>query len=159
MDKVMQTIERCVYWIVVVLTGLLVVLVSVNVFARYVLSTGILWAEEVTRLVFVWMVFLGAFLALCQDGHLAITFVTDRLPARGALVVRIAVGLLTAIFLGVVAHYGALLVRQTLNFGRTTPILGISAAWGYLSVPVSCVLMLLKTLQRLLAGQQAGERQ
>lgn len=155
----MQTIERCAYWIVVILTGLLVALVSANVFARYVLSSGILWAEEMSRLAFVWVVFLGAFLALCQDGHLAITFVTDRLPARGAQLVRVAVGLLTALFLGVVAYYGTLLVQQTLNFGRTTPILGISAAWGYLSVPVTCVLMLLKTLQRLFTGQQTGERQ
>ncbi|BAS27921.1 TRAP transporter small permease [Limnochorda pilosa] len=159
MNTVMQKIEEMVQGIVAGLTGLLVAVVSANVFARYVLQSGMLWAEEVSRIAFVWVVFLGAFVALTRNGHLSITFVTDRLPARYVGLWRVGGSLLTAVFLGVMAYNGALLVQQTLGFGRTTPILGISAAWGYLSVPVSCLLMLLKIIQLLLTDQQTPGQQ
>src|SRR5512145_795147 len=64
------------------LTGALVLLVSANVFARYALAIGWLWAEEVSRLIFVWVVFLGAYVALRHKQHMAIDLVAARLPRR-----------------------------------------------------------------------------
>lgn len=152
-------IGTLVEWITVILTATLVVLVSTNVFARYVLEIGLLWAEELSRLTFVWTVFLGAYLALRRNSHLSITFVTDRLPLRARQLIIAAGTLLTLIFLGVLMWGGLRLVLQTLQFGRVTPILGISAAWGYLSVPLAALLMLLETLRRIISGELFLEEQ
>lgn len=128
------------------LTGVLVALVCANVFARYVLQVGWPWVEEVSRLLFVWVVFLGAFVALHRRQHMAIEFVTSRIDAalrhRVLLFSRVSV----ALFLVVMVGSGTSLVSTTHDLGRVTPILGISAAWGYLSVPVAGLLMLLDVL-------------
>ena len=148
-----------VEWLVILLTGALVLIVSANVFMRYVLEVGLLWAEEVSRLTFVWLVFLGAFTALRRRAHLALTFVYDRFSSRLQVIVKYAGALLVLLFLGVLVWHGMALVLQTLRFGRVTPILGISAAWGYLSVPVGAFLMFLEMVRQLLIGEGIPEQQ
>lgn len=135
-----------------VLMGLLVVMVVANVFARYVLEIGILWAEELSRLAFVWVVFLGSYVALCRKGHMAMEVGVQQLPVPAQRPVLIASRYLVLIFLAALVFAGAKLVTTTVGFGRQSPILGISAAWGYLSVPVSAALMFLEVLRELIAG-------
>lgn len=134
------------------MTGALVALVSANVFARYVLEIGILWTEEVSRLLFVWVVFLGSYVALRRKAHMAIDILVERLApaARDRLV--LASRLVVLLFLIVIAWAGGRLVLATVEFGRVTPILGISAAWAYLSVPTAAVLMAIETVAGIAAA-------
>ncbi|HEY0439469.1 MAG TPA: TRAP transporter small permease [Xanthobacteraceae bacterium] len=134
------------------LTGLLVVLVSANVFARYALGLGILWAEELSRLVFVWVVFLGSYVALCRKSHMAIEIVLQKVPGPAQRPLLQLSRVMVLIFLATVVYAGGQLVAQTVGFGRQSPILGISAAWGYLSVPVAALLMFLEVTRELVSG-------
>lgn len=131
------------------LTGALVLLVSANVFARYALQVGILWAEELSRLAFVWVVFLGAYVALCRKGHMALEIGVEKLAPSARRPVLILSRILVLVFLAVVVWSGAQLVGSTLTYGRHLPMLGISAGWGYLSVPVAAALMLLEVLRSI----------
>lgn len=133
-------------------TGALVALVSANVFARYVLEVGILWAEEASRLLFVWVVFLGSYVALRRKAHMAIDVLADRLAPASRDRLMLAARLAVLVFLAVIAWSGGRLVLATLEFGRVTPILGISAAWAYLSVPVAAALMAAETLSEIAAA-------
>jgi TRAP-type C4-dicarboxylate transport system permease small subunit len=126
---------------------MLVILVSANVFARYVLQIGILWAEELGRLAFVWVVFLGAYVALCRKGHMALEVGVQSLPPAAQRPVLVLSRVLVLIFLAVVVWSGARLVGATIGYGRTLPMLGISAAWGYLSVPLAAGLMFFEVLR------------
>ncbi|WP_324670054.1 TRAP transporter small permease [Geochorda subterranea] len=159
MTPVLRLLRCVVEWLVMGLTGMLVVTVSANVFARYLFLSGLVWAEELARIGFVWVVFLGAYVALTRGNHLAIRLVTDRVPARHRRAVRTVSGLLMLAFLGTVAWYGSVLVARTVAFGRVTPILGISAAWGYAAVPVSSALMFVHVLHLLLSGSETDQGQ
>jgi TRAP-type transport system small permease protein len=68
-----------------ILLGSLLVVISVliflNVGLRYLFNSGIVWAEELTRFLFVWLVFLGAIAALAENNHLGFTSVVKKLPA------------------------------------------------------------------------------
>lgn len=157
--KAFNLLDLAVEWITIVLTGVLVVIVSSNVFARYVLNTGILWAEELSRLIFVWVVFLGAHVAHTRGAHVSMTFITDRLPEKALNVVRVIGTLAVIVFLAVVAWSGYELVARTVRFGRTTPILGISAGWGYASVPISALLMVTHVIRNLVSGKMNAPSQ
>lgn len=141
-----RLILSAVSTVTAILAGLLVILVLANVTGRYLFGTGITWAEELSRLLFVWTVFLGAYVALCRKGHMAIVMVVDRMPAQLRRVVAVVGWILVLAFVCVIALAGFRLALATWGFGRTTPILRLSAAWGYLAVPVSAVLMILPTL-------------
>ena len=68
--------------IALLLAGM-VVLVFGNVVLRYAFNSGIPVSEELARWFFVWMVFLGAIVALHEHAHLGIDSLVKQLPAAG----------------------------------------------------------------------------
>jgi TRAP-type C4-dicarboxylate transport system permease small subunit len=57
--------------IVIILVGM-VSLVFLNAVLRYLFDSGITWSEEMARYLFVWLVFLGAIVALKERGHIIV---------------------------------------------------------------------------------------
>jgi TRAP-type transport system small permease protein len=116
---------------------------AARVVGRYVLGAGMPWSEELTRLLFVWLVLIGA----ARTRHMAI----DLLPSVSRP--RIAAGLkLFAAALGI--GLLALLVRQALvlveltAFDRFTA-LGVSVQYLYWAVVVGGSLWIALTLAGL----------
>jgi len=79
----MLVVEHLVEKLMALALGLIVLLVFSNVVGRYALGTSFAGAEELSRLLFVWLVFLGAVLTLRRRAHLGVELVQARLP-RGA---------------------------------------------------------------------------
>lgn len=61
----------------------MVVMVFGNVVLRYGLNSGITSSEEVSRWLFVWLVFLGSIVALRERQHLGVEILVRRLPVAG----------------------------------------------------------------------------
>lgn len=62
--------------------GLMAVAVFVNVVLRYGFGSGIVASEELSRLLFVWMVFIGAAAAYPRGEHMAFTSLAAKLARR-----------------------------------------------------------------------------
>lgn len=60
--------------------AVMIVLVFTNVVLRYVFSTGFEWSEEIARLCFIYLVYLGAIGAMRENQHLIIDSVLSRTP-------------------------------------------------------------------------------
>lgn len=73
---------RVMEWLVAICLAVMVALVFTNVVLRYVFGSGIAAGEEFARLAFVWLIFLGAVLAMRERGHIGVTILVERLPAR-----------------------------------------------------------------------------
>lgn len=142
---------------VALLVGLMVIAVTCNVIARYCLKVGLIWAEEFSMLLFVWVVFLGAYSALRNKAHLALTFITKRLPRGLRKVQRVLVLTLVALFLAVIAWGGMQMVAGVVELGQRTALLRISSAWSIASVPVSALLMLLEVAMIFIRGEDITE--
>ena len=72
------------------LLGLMVVLVFGNVVLRYGFNSGLVFSEEVSRFIFMWLTLLGALVALHDGAHLGMSSVVERLPPRGRRLCRFA---------------------------------------------------------------------
>lgn len=72
--------------------GVMAVAVFVNVVLRYGFGSGIAASEELSRLLFVWMVFIGAAAAYPAGEHMAFTSLAGLLAKR-----PVAFGVLTAV--------------------------------------------------------------
>lgn len=66
---------------VVALAGM-VIAVFVNVVLRYAFGTSIVSYEEISRLLFVWLVAIGTIVAAFEGKHLGFDMVTSRLKGR-----------------------------------------------------------------------------
>lgn len=83
MDSIFERIGKIVGEIVdnlmfIALLGM-VILVTANVFMRYVLNTGIPQSEELARYLFVWVVFMGAITAFKEKKHVGVDILVSRL--------------------------------------------------------------------------------
>ena len=75
-------------WVLVALMATMAMLVFANVVSRYVLNYSLIWVEELTRYLMVWVGFLGAGL-LRLGAHIAVDAFQDLLRARGARASRV----------------------------------------------------------------------
>jgi len=74
------TAQRSIELLMALDLALIVIIVFSNVVARYCFSSGFDGAEELSRLLFVWLVFLGSILALRDRAHLGMELVQALLP-------------------------------------------------------------------------------
>lgn len=70
--------------------ALMLVLVLGNVILRYGFSTGIDVSEELSRLLFIWVVFVGAVLAAREKAHIKVDLLSANLSRRGRWLMAIA---------------------------------------------------------------------
>ncbi len=103
-----------------VLLVLLLVLINVEVAARYVFGVSTLIADEYGGYLFAWIVLLGAVNLLRSDRYLTMTWLLDRMPMVG----RNAVGLIAALIglaVSMVALYATgVLVLASWRFGTVS---------------------------------------
>lgn len=138
------------------LLALIVILVFVQVIARYYLHFPLAWTEEGARFLFTWVSFLGAAVALRGGEHFSATVLVDRLPERPRNVLHVATRLLTAGFLIFLVDHG--FRASALAFRQTSPVLDLPIGWLYLPLPVAAGLMLAHLAARTvheLAGKTA----
>lgn len=124
--------------------AIMVLLVSAQVFCRYVLSESIDWADEMSRLAFVWAVFLAIPHGLKQGVHVGIDVLTNRLPARlqeGLARLMLAV---SGVLMVVVCYQSVLVAID--GWGELMPTVPVSAAVFYVPVMLSCGHALLHLL-------------
>ena len=95
MKRNLLVLEHLVEKLMALALGLIVLLVFSNVVGRYALGTSFAGAEELSRLLFVWLVFLGAILTLRRRAHLGVELVQARLPRRVRRVCALLTHLLT----------------------------------------------------------------
>lgn len=144
-----------VEWVCLGLMSALVVDVFLGVFSRYVLHATFQWYDEVARLCFVWMVFLGAATAVRRGAHFRLHLLIDRF-GPGA---RRATDLVVAFL---VVGFGAVLVAGGIALWpvarrQVSDSLELSMVWFYGALPVGGTLMILFSLPqlwRLVAGRR-----
>ncbi len=78
----MRLIERIIEGLLVALLVGLTIIVNVAVVARYVFGSPVIWSLEVSRILFLWIVFLGAALAVRRNEVMAINLVSRHLSER-----------------------------------------------------------------------------
>ena len=142
MDKLLdRLIEAACAVAVVALT----VIVSLQVFNRFVLKTPLAWSEDLAMLLFQWVVFLGAALGVKRLRHFGIELVVRKFPER----VRHWVELLTPAVMAIVAL--VMIVQGwtllTFNRNRTFPTMDLTYTWAFLPIPLAGVLILIYLVQ------------
>lgn len=144
-------IRRGLDWAAALLLLAILAVTAARVVGRYVLGAGLPWSEELTRLLFIWLVLVGA----ARTRHMAIDLLPNLWP-------RVAVGLkLFAAALGV--GLLALLVRQALVLVELTALdrftaLGVSVQYLYWAVVVGGSLWIVLTLAGLVWPDPDADR-
>jgi len=71
---------RVVEIMIAIFLGMMILLVFMNVIGRYIFSIGFVWSEEVARLCFIFLVYLGSIEAMRDNRHLFIDSLMLKVP-------------------------------------------------------------------------------
>jgi len=136
-----------VEWICLALMIVLVGDVFLGVFSRYVMQATFKWYDEVARLCFVWIIFLGAGVAVRRRLHFRMHLVIDRF-APGARLAAERLITLTVIGFGAILVAGGIRIAPIAH-RQVTDALEISQLWFFGALPVGGALMIFFALPQL----------
>jgi len=153
-DKAVAAYCKLLEVLLVVLMAAMVVMVFGNVVLRYGFNSGITVSEELSRWAFVWMTFLGAVVAIKDNGHLGTDMLISRLGPMGKKVC-LAIAESAMIYCAWLVFSGSL-AQTRINLGVEAPVSGWSQAWvtgAGLVFAVSAAAFHLLKLGKLLTGK------
>jgi TRAP-type transport system small permease protein len=130
--------------VVFVMMSAMAALVFTNVIARYLFNFSIIWAEEISQYLMIWIAYLGAGLALREGRHVALEILHDRLPPAITRRLRMALGGLVLAFLGALTVLG--FQFSMFVWEQETPVLNISLGIPTLGIPIGCLLFVVHLL-------------
>ena len=152
-DKAVAAYCKLLEVLLVALMVAMVVMVFGNVVLRYGFNAGITVSEELSRWAFVWMTFLGAVVAIKENGHLGTDMLIGRLGPMGKKVC-LALSESAMIYCAWLVFSGSL-TQTKINLDVEAPVSGWSLAWltaaGIVFAVSAATLHVLK-LGKLLTG-------
>ncbi len=137
------------------LMATMTVVVFVAVVLRYGFGHPLGWTDELAKICFTWLVFLGGAVGVRRGAHIGVDAVVVFLPAHVRRGVAFVADILVLAILGVFVYYGWLLAAMTAPV--PTPSLGLPVAFVYAAAPVGAFLMLLHQIDRI-ASTYFGRR-
>jgi TRAP-type C4-dicarboxylate transport system permease small subunit len=148
---VLAGIDRVAQGGLIALMVVMIAVVSVQVMLRYVFNGSIGWADETSRLAFVWSVFLAIPICAREGLHVGVELLTSRLPdgAQNVLVRIMALGSSGLMLL--VAYQAVIIARD--QWDETMASVPISSAWFVVAVAVGVAHTALHMLWIALNGK------
>ena len=114
--------------------AVMIVIVTAEVVARYVFASSIFFANELARLMFIWVIFLGIPLALSRGRHVGIELFASHLPKAAARLLFRVVCALSAVLMAVVMVESA--QTMAFNWVQSLQTLPLSASWFFVPIPI-----------------------
>ena len=118
-------------------------IVSTSIFFRYVLNNSITWSEEIAKYLMVWMVFVGAPVAMVQSRHIAIEMFPNLFRPRIRALIFLIVNLLIVLTMAFWTYRGF-----TYTVGGMSQVMSsfdkIPLGVVFASIPFgSCIMMII----------------
>jgi len=155
-----RLLSRLIESLVVLIAGIIVAIVTAEVTLRYLFSHSMIFTEELSRYLMVWIVFLGSALAIRDGSHIHIQILVKRLGPRMQQNVKLTSYALMIAFLVFITVEGLKILPRQLQQMCIT--IDISLFYFYLAIPVGSILMiifLLPIIRQTLAGKSpAGNK-
>lgn len=148
----MATIEKylihLINAIIVFCLASMMIMVFVNVVLRYGFNSGITFSEEVSRLFFVWMTFLGAIVAMKDGSHIRVDSLVNKLSPLGQKICAIVGN-------GLIIYVCSLLLeggwKQTvINVHTASPVTGWPMAGLYVTSVIASIGIALYAIRNII---------
>jgi TRAP-type transport system small permease protein len=152
-----RLIDLIELWAMLLLV-LMVVVVCLGVFFRYVLGASLAWYDEFASYLLVWLTFYGAVAASYHNRHIQFDTVVARLMPDARRKMQILAELFVLGFQVVLLYYGWLLT-QKMGDETAVSLVWIKMGWVYSVLPITGAVMLVLSVNRLLDLVSGREQQ
>jgi TRAP-type C4-dicarboxylate transport system permease small subunit len=148
MERLFRKFIDLVEWWAVLLLVLMVAVVCLGVFFRYVLNASLVWYDEFASYLLVWLTFYGAVVASYRKRHIGFEVVVGRFEPKTRRIIDFISECFVLSFQIVLFGYGWLLVRK-MGDESAVSLTWVKMGWVYSVLPIAGGLMLVISLMRL----------
>ncbi|MGP6174026.1 TRAP transporter small permease [Corynebacterium sp. A21] len=133
-----NVLNKILAFLSILLFAVLVCVTVWQVFSRQVINSPSTWSEELSKILFVWLSFIGSAFLFGERGHIAVDFIARRLPPAGQKATAAFVQLVILFFaLGAMVWGGYL--ASSIAWEQNLTALPFTIGWVYLIIPVAGV--------------------
>jgi TRAP-type transport system small permease protein len=147
----LDAIDRVARVTLIGMMAAMIVVVSAQVFLRYLFASSIGWADEVSRLAFLWSVFLAIPLGIKEGLHLGIEMLTQRLPENLRHGLARLVDAAGAALMIVVCYQSVIVAWD--QWDEKMASVDASAAWFIMAIVVGTALSALHLVWMMVTGK------
>jgi TRAP-type C4-dicarboxylate transport system permease small subunit len=114
---------------------------------RYFLGVAWLWEPDFSRLLFIWIVFIGATVLYVGKGHLVVDYFLNHMQPKTRERMHFVIDLVTVIFLVVLVLKGIEVTKVRMRIPFDT--WDLPTGYAYMAVPICGAIMIIATLVRM----------
>ncbi len=155
-EAALGVIDLIVKWIV---GGALLSMTAVlffNSIGRTFLSFSFVGGPALGRLLVIWLCFLGAYLLVRTNGHVAIDILSRAVSDRAHRWLAVVIGTVGAVTMAYVGWLGWIFTARRFAFGQMDPMLEVPIGLFYLPIPIGGFLMALAFLMAAVRAAALG---
>lgn len=135
LDRINNALEAASLFLI----AIMVILVWMQVFLRYVFNFSPFWCEATARFFMIWALLLGAAVVIRKDKHVRVDFLIEVIPPKAARVIEVVLAGITLVFLIVFTVWG--LEAAITQYDVRSASIGFCMFWPYLILPISGLFM------------------
>ncbi|MDK2824487.1 MAG: C4-dicarboxylate transporter, DctQ subunit [Clostridia bacterium] len=158
-SSVFSFLDKFEDYSVTVLYIIMVIVILLQVFFRFVIKASLPWSEELARYIMAWAVFIGSSIAAREGAHIGIDSIVSRLPNSFERYIRTIAMALSFIFSIVLVYLSVLIISFLMKTGQKTPAMMIPMWIAYFSVLFGAILMSIRFCQVTYLKFKDGRRQ
>lgn len=141
----MKYFEKFLKFIMILSTASLAIVTFLQVIMRFLFKNPLAWGQDIIRLSFIYLVFLGGSYCLKTGDHLNIDIIFSFFSEKVNKFIQLFINIILLLFFIFLLYYGIQFTQTGLN--QTAPYTGISMLYYYIAIPISAIFLILYDLQ------------
>ena len=148
MKKIIDIYYSFLKIILTFLMGLILIPVTMQIFARYVdFIPRYIWTEELSRFCFIWIILIGAMIAMRKDEHFTVDLLPTQKPNKGKAISLMFVDSMTFLMAMIFVIWGWPLVEFGLL--QTSEMAEMPMVFIYIAWPLTGVTWIIFLSERI----------
>ena len=135
-EKFFTGVDKVFFVLSFLSLGTMAVLITLQVFFRFVLNAPLAWTEELARFGFIWSTFFAGYLGARKAQHIGVELVQDLFPITVKKGMKSVSALIAGGFFVLIPYY--LVTFWPKLASQTSAALNIPMNWVYLGMLVGC---------------------
>ncbi len=149
-DKIKYILDNLEYAVSAVCLGLMTLLCFVQVVTRYCFGYSITWAEELSVMLFIVSIFIGAIGGTRRNQHMRLELVVDLLKPKQKAILKIVADLVFIIVAGILIYAISINIQNLFLYKMKTPILRMPKWIPYMALPISLFMIIVRLLEGII---------
>ena len=137
-ERALNTVEKRVLQ---VLFFLMTIVVLAQVFNRITVNFQMAWSEELSRYLFVWIVFIASSYAAGEKAHIGVTALVDHLPQGVRRVTELITYVLCLLLSIALVYYTITIISVQIHYEQLSPSMRLPMQYAYAGMAVGGIFM------------------